>query len=45
MPDPLQAVTHSPSEILRGAPVQQAANGVCYAVFGDLTFTGNEWSG
>jgi hypothetical protein len=42
MPDPVQTVTHSPSEILRHAPVQQASNGVCYAVFGDMLLTSND---
>jgi hypothetical protein len=42
MPDPVQTVTHSPSEILRHAPVQQASNGICYAVFGDMLLTSND---
>ena len=42
MPDPVQSITHSPSDILRNSPVQQAPNGVCYAVFGDLLLTSND---
>jgi hypothetical protein len=42
MPEPVQTVTHSPSEILRHAPVQQASNGICYAVFGDMLLTSND---
>jgi hypothetical protein len=42
MAEPAQTITHSPSEILRTTPVQQAANGVCYAVFGDLLLTAND---
>jgi hypothetical protein len=42
MPDPVQTVTHSPSDILRHAPVQQASNGICYAVFGDMLLTSND---
>jgi len=30
------ATTHTPSEILRLAPVQQAANGICYASTGQI---------
>ncbi len=36
MSDPVENLTHSPAEILRQAPVQQAANGVCYASFGEM---------
>ena len=36
MSDSVQTVTYAPAEIMRMAPVQQAANGVCYAVFGDM---------
>ena len=42
MPDPVQTITHSPSEILRTTPVQQAPNGICYAVYGDLLLTTND---
>jgi hypothetical protein len=42
MPDLVPAVTHNPSEILRTTPVQQASNGVCYAVFGDLTLANHD---
>jgi hypothetical protein len=42
MSDPVQTVTHSPSEILRTAPVQQASNGVCYAAFGDLMIASHD---
>jgi hypothetical protein len=42
MPEPPSVSTHNPSEILRKAPVQQAPNGVCYAVFGDMLLTAND---
>jgi hypothetical protein len=42
MSEAVQAVTHSPAEILRLAPVQQASNGVCYAVFGDMHLSSND---
>lgn len=29
-------LTHSPAEVLRLAPVQQAANGICYASMGEI---------
>src|SRR5271166_6287885 len=32
-----QAVTRTPAEVVRMAPVSQAANGICYAVMGDVT--------
>jgi len=35
MAEPVQTQTHTPAEILRLAPVQQAGNGVCYAAFGE----------
>jgi hypothetical protein len=34
MTESVSATTHSPAEILRNAPVQQAGNGICYAVTG-----------
>jgi hypothetical protein len=42
MSDPVESITHNPSEILRMAPVQQAPNGVCYAVFGDMQLTARD---
>jgi hypothetical protein len=42
MPDPVQTITHTPSEIIRIAPVQQAPNGVCYAVFGEMQVTAKD---
>lgn len=42
MSEAVQAVTHTPSEILRLAPVQQAPNGICYAVFGDMPLGAND---
>ncbi len=38
----VQAITHTPAEILRQAPVQQAGNGVCYASFGDMRLSAND---
>jgi hypothetical protein len=32
-----QAITHSPSEVLRLAPVQQAPNGICFASTGQVS--------
>jgi hypothetical protein len=32
-----QAITHSPSEVLRLAPVQQASNGICFAYTGQVS--------
>lgn len=32
-----QAVTRTPAEVVRMAPVSQAANGICYSVMGDKT--------
>jgi hypothetical protein len=42
MSEPVSVATHNPSDILRKAPVQQAPNGVCYAVFGDMLLTTND---
>jgi hypothetical protein len=42
MPESLQVATFDPSEILRKAPVQQAPNGICYAMFGDMLLTSND---
>jgi len=36
MSDTAQTATHTPAEILRVAPVQQAPNGVCYASYGEI---------
>ena len=32
-----QAVTRTPAEVVRVAPVSQASNGICYAVMGEVT--------
>ncbi len=32
-----QAVTRTPAEVTRLAPVSQASNGICYAIMGDVT--------
>jgi hypothetical protein len=32
-----QAITRQPAEVVREAPVSQAANGICYAVSGDMS--------
>jgi hypothetical protein len=42
MAEAVQTLTYSPSDMLRLAPVQQAANGVCYAMFGDMHLNGKD---
>ncbi len=42
MSDLVQTLTHTPAEILRQAPVQQAPSGICYAVFGDMHLSAND---
>lgn len=42
MTESVQAATHTPSEVLRLAPVQQAPNGVCYAFTGELMVSSSE---
>lgn len=37
-----QAITHSPAEVLRLAPVQQAANGICFASTGQVSISAND---
>ena len=32
-----QAITRTPAEVVRLAPVSQASNGICYAVMGEVT--------
>src|SRR3974390_3018102 len=32
-----QAITRTPAEVVRLAPVTQASNGICYAVMGEVT--------
>jgi len=32
-----QAVTRTPAEVVRMAPVSQAGNGICYSVMGEIT--------
>jgi len=32
-----QAITRTPAEVVRLAPVTQASNGICYAVMGEIT--------
>lgn len=34
-----QAITRPPAEIIREAPVSQAANGICYAVSGEMSIS------
>jgi len=36
------ATTHTPAEILRISPVQQASNGICYAVTGQTNLLGSD---
>lgn len=42
MSETVQARTHTPAEVLRLAPVQQATNGVCYAFTGEITVSSSE---
>jgi hypothetical protein len=42
MSETTQAATHTPAEVLRLAPVQQAANGVCYAFTGEIAVQSSE---
>ncbi len=42
MPHTQQATTHSPAEILRLSPVQQAPNGICYASSGEVNISTDE---
>ena len=39
MPQAAQAITRAPSEIVRESPVSQAANGICYAVSGEMNIS------
>ena len=39
MSQAVQAITRQPSEVIREAPVSQGANGVCYAVSGDMSIS------
>ena len=36
------AITRSPAEVVRQSPVSQAANGICYAVSGEVTVSNGE---
>ena len=42
MSQTVQAVTHTPAEIFTLAPVQQAANGVCYASNGEINLPASD---
>jgi hypothetical protein len=42
MPQTQQATTHSPAEVLRISPVQQAPNGICYAASGEVNVSSDE---
>jgi len=37
-----QAITRTPSEVVRMAPVTQAGNGICYAISGEVTASAND---
>src|SRR5947207_14139413 len=37
-----QAITRPPAEVVRETPVSQAANGICYAVSGEMNIPGVE---
>src|SRR5215471_3034635 len=38
-----QVETHVPADVIRQAPVQQATNGVCYAVYGEVPLNGDDF--
>ncbi len=38
----IQAITRQPAEIIREAPVSQGANGVCYAVSGEMSLSATD---
>ena len=42
MPHTQQATTHTPAEVLRLSPVQQATNGICYASSGEVNLSSGE---
>lgn len=42
MSTPAQAATHTPAEVTRIAPVQQAANGICYATTGQVNISASD---
>lgn len=42
MPHTQHATTHSPAEVLRLSPVQQASNGICFATNGEVNLTAAE---
>lgn len=42
MSTPAQATTHTPAEIIRLAPVQQATNGICYASNGQINMMSSD---
>ncbi len=42
MPHTQQATTHTPAEVLRLSPVQQAMNGICYASSGEVNLSSGE---
>ena len=42
MSQAIQAITRQPAEIIREAPVSQGANGVCYAVSGEMSLSATD---
>ena len=42
MPETAQAATLTPAEAIRRAPVSQAANGVCFAMMGEITLAASD---
>ncbi|HTR68300.1 MAG TPA: hypothetical protein VMH85_21145 [Terriglobales bacterium] len=42
MSQAVSAITRSPAEVVRQSPVSQAANGICYAVSGEVTVSNGE---
>ena len=43
MAETIQAITVTPAEVLRRAPVSQAPNGVCYAFMGETTLSPSDF--
>ena len=42
MSQAIQAITRQPADVIREAPVSQGANGVCYAVSGEMSLSATD---
>ena len=42
MPETVQVITRQPADVVREAPVSQAANAICYAVAGEMSISATE---